>query len=242
LQQLLNEFEQVEKRVAAITDLEHEGNSITHDILERLNRSFVTPLERHDIHALASALDNVVDRIEEAANHLLLYRVDEPTDDARELARILVAVQAAVRKHIAQLDRRFGRITQCRVVVEIPHRRHHQGNLFHVRVDLTVPRGELVVRRDPGDDHRHEDVYVAIHDAFRAVRRELMNHVLRLRADVKSHNGPPTGRVAQLNSDHGFLVTADGRASRRSTSSRASPGIPSAGRDSSRHITCGSTG
>jgi predicted phosphate transport protein (TIGR00153 family) len=103
LRQLLDEFTRVEERVAGIAALEQRGDSITHEILERLNRSFVTPLEREDIHALASALDDVVDGIEEAAYQVVLYRVERPTRHARELARILLEMTERVRHAVADL-------------------------------------------------------------------------------------------------------------------------------------------
>ena len=83
------------------------------------------------------------------------------------------AVEAKIRERAAKLDRFYDRITGCRVVVESPHRHHHQGKLFHVRVDLTVPGGELAVSREPAEHHAHEDVFVAIRDAFDAVQRQL---------------------------------------------------------------------
>src|ERR671918_834831 len=68
---------------------EQEGDRITHDIIHRLNQTFVTPIDREDIYALASALDDIVDFIEEAADYLGLYRIEAPMDNAIELARIL---------------------------------------------------------------------------------------------------------------------------------------------------------
>src|SRR5215216_2589345 len=68
---------------------EHEGDRITHDIIQRLNSTFVTPIDREDIYALASALDDIVDYIEETADFLSLYRIEAPMDKATEMARIL---------------------------------------------------------------------------------------------------------------------------------------------------------
>jgi ribosome-associated translation inhibitor RaiA len=66
------------------------------------------------------------------------------------------------------------------VVVEAPHRQHKKGTLYHIRVDLTLPGEEIVVDRDP-DDHAHEDVYIAIRDAFEAVRRQLKKSLRQTR-------------------------------------------------------------
>ena len=99
----------------------------------------------------------------------------------------------------------------CRVAVELHHRHHHQGNLFHVRVDLKVPDSEIVANREPSEHHAHEDVYVAIRDAFDAVRRQLEDYVRRRRGVVKEHEAPPHGRVAELYPDHGKIETGDSR-------------------------------
>ncbi len=68
---------------------EQEGDRITHDIIQRLNSTFVTPIDREDIYALASALDDIVDFVEEVSDFLVLYRIEAPMDQANELARIL---------------------------------------------------------------------------------------------------------------------------------------------------------
>ncbi len=101
----------------------------------------------------------------------------------------------------------------CRVVVETPHRRHHQGMLYHVRIDLTVPGGELALSREPAAHHAHEDVFVAIRDAFDAAVRQLEDYVRRRRAQIKRHEPQPCGRVSRLvpGEDHGFIETSDGR-------------------------------
>jgi ribosome-associated translation inhibitor RaiA len=81
----------------------------------------------------------------------------------------------------------------CRVVIELHHRHHHQGNLYHVRVDLKVPDAEIVASREPAEHHAHEDVYVAIRDAFNAVRRRLEDYIRRRRGVVKAHEPRRTG-------------------------------------------------
>ena len=123
------------------------------------------------------------------------------------------AIEARIRERVAKLDRFYDRIMSCRVIVEAPHRHHHQGKLYHVRVDLTVPGGELVVSREPAEHHAHEDVYVAIRDAFDAAQRRLADYARRQRQDVKAHEESPHGRIARLFADegYGFIETADGR-------------------------------
>lgn len=92
---ILDNFEDVERKVRRMRDLEHRGDEITHQVFNALNSTFVTPLDREDIRDLASQLDDFVDYIEEAARRLWLYRIDKPTERARLFGKIL-ADQAAV--------------------------------------------------------------------------------------------------------------------------------------------------
>ena len=101
------------------------------------------------------------------------------------------AVEAKVRERVAELEHFYDRITGCHVTIEEPTRRQHKGNLYHVRVDLSVPGREIVVKRDPPEHHAHEDIYVAVRDCFDAVRRQLEDHVRRARGDVKTHEPKP---------------------------------------------------
>ncbi|HIK53904.1 MAG TPA: HPF/RaiA family ribosome-associated protein [Synechococcales cyanobacterium M55_K2018_004] len=121
------------------------------------------------------------------------------------------AVEAKILDHVARLDEFYGRIMSCRVAIELPHR-HHQGNLYHIRIDLTVPGTELVVNRDPPQHQAHEDIYVAIRDAFDAAERELKRYAQRRRGEVKAHEIPSHGRIASLFPDegYGFIEATDG--------------------------------
>jgi ribosomal subunit interface protein len=121
------------------------------------------------------------------------------------------AVEAAVRERAEKLKTFGERIMSCRVAVELHHRRHQQGNPYHVRVDLKLPQEEIVASREPAEHHAHEDVYVAIRDAFDAVRRQIEDHVRRRRGDRKTHATLPHGRVAEIYPDHGKIETAEGR-------------------------------
>lgn len=93
------------------------------------------------------------------------------------------AVDDRVREKATWLEQFCDDITACHVVVEERHRHSHQGRLFHVRIDLTVPGKVLVVNRDPHEHHAHEDVYVAMRDAFDAARRQLEDYVRERRGD-----------------------------------------------------------
>lgn len=131
------------------------------------------------------------------------------------------AVENRVREHMARLERYFEPIMSCRVVVEAGHHHHHKGNLYHVRIDLTVPGAELVVSREPAQHHAHEDVYVAIRDAFDDMTRRLEDHARRTRQAVKHHETPPHGRIREIMpaADYGVIETPEGREVRFSRNS-----------------------
>jgi cold shock CspA family protein len=125
----------------------------------------------------------------------------------------------------------------CRVTVEAPHRHHHKGKSYVVRIDMTVPGGEVVVNHEPkhlvaaraahaeelenalAENHEpskhaaREDVYVAIRDAFNAAARKLQDHARRRRGEIKIHESTPLARVTKIFpfEDYGFLQTPDGR-------------------------------
>jgi len=122
------------------------------------------------------------------------------------------AVEAHIRERADALDRFFGRIMACRVVVEASTRRQHKGKLYHLRVDLTVPGREIVVKRDPSEHHAHEDILVAVRDAFDAARRQLEDHARSSRGDVKAHGTPSHGLVARLVKEegYGFIRSSEG--------------------------------
>jgi cold shock CspA family protein len=117
------------------------------------------------------------------------------------------AAEGDIRAKAANLNTYYERIMGCRVVVEGPVQHHRKGP-FTVRIDLSVPGAELVA-----DRQAHEDLYVAIRDAFDAARRRLEDYARRQRGAVKAHEAAPRGRVSQLfpEAGYGFLETRDGR-------------------------------
>lgn len=121
------------------------------------------------------------------------------------------AVEAKIREKAAKLERYHDHIMSCRVVVEAPHTKHQQGNLFQVRLDIKVPGKELAISQHHPQDHAHEDVYVALRDAFNAAARRLEEQSRIQRGDVKAHEAPPQGRVVSLDPDLdcGHLETPD---------------------------------
>jgi cold shock CspA family protein/ribosome-associated translation inhibitor RaiA len=121
------------------------------------------------------------------------------------------AIAANVRKKAEKLERFSDHLMSCRVVIEAPHRHHHKGKLYHVRVDLGVVGDELVVTHEGPLNHAHEDVYVAIRDSFEAAVRKVEDYERKRRGQVKSHEVPVHGKIVGLSHDHGFIATSDGR-------------------------------
>jgi cold shock CspA family protein len=122
------------------------------------------------------------------------------------------AIEARIREKAAALERFSNRITGCRVIVEQEHRHHRQGNLFRVRVEIDAPGKELAVTHAGPRDHAHEDVQVAIRDAFNAAVRQLEDRVRKRGRKVKTHEVPMHGTVRMVDheSGFGFVETAEG--------------------------------
>ena len=118
------------------------------------------------------------------------------------------AAEQNIREKAEKLEEFYERITSCRVHVEAPHRHSHHGVLYNVRVDITVPGNEIVVKREP-----NEDLYVAIRDTFDAAVRQLKGYARKRRGDVKVHEETPHGHITKIFHDdgYGFITTPEGR-------------------------------
>ena len=147
------------------------------------------------------------------------------------------AIENNIKEKTTKLESFFSRIMSCRVVVEAPHRHHHKGKAYQVRIDLTVPGAELVINRAPqrlsaaksngsalsekelAESHEpskhaaHEDVYVAVRDAFNAAGRKLQDYARRQSGAMKAHEPVAHAQVSKLfpQEGYGFLETAEGR-------------------------------
>ena len=103
---LFNNYENVEAKAKELKDLEHRGDVITHEIIARVHRSFVTPIDSEDITLLAHSLDDVMDFIEAAGRTAWLYHITQPTERARELARIVDKMTRKLNEVMPQLRHR----------------------------------------------------------------------------------------------------------------------------------------
>ncbi len=109
LKELLDQFDDLKERARAIEEVEHKGDTITHDIIRKLNTTFITPIDREDILALASSLDDVIDLIHGVATRLLVYKVAASTPHAKELGFLILKSVQELQKGIGHLPLVKGR-------------------------------------------------------------------------------------------------------------------------------------
>lgn len=119
LKELLYTWDNIEDRVAVIADLEHKGDNITHQIATELHRTFITPFDREDITLLSQSLDDVTDFIHSAADFMLLYNVEQPTQRARELSDVIVEITLEMQKAVGQLKKHIDQTQILKHCVEV---------------------------------------------------------------------------------------------------------------------------
>jgi len=163
IEQMLAGYPESASLAAQIRDCEHEGDRITHDVIQRLNHTFVTPIEREDILQLASALDDIVDYIDEVADYLGLYKIEAPMEQAQTLASILCAATAEIAKAVP-LIRGFRDISGQTVEA---HRLENEGD--------RVVREAVAALFDGGTDPmvviRWKDIFERLENAIDATER-----------------------------------------------------------------------
>jgi cold shock CspA family protein len=122
------------------------------------------------------------------------------------------SIRSTIDSGIEGLEKRFGRITACRVAVKGPGDHHRTGGLYEIHIWLSLPDGrQVAVVRTPPMDERYGDLHFALNDVFKRARRGLRDQVRRIEGMIKTHEGAPIGTVTKLNEAFGFLQTNDGR-------------------------------
>ena len=113
-------------------------------------------------------------------------------------------VETKIRNEAEKLNKFYDKIVRCQVVVESPHRHSRQGTQFHIKIHLTLPGGDMVIKREP-----NEDIKVAIRDSFSVARRKLEDFARKQRGDVKHHEEPLQASITSLFPElgYGFLTT-----------------------------------
>jgi predicted phosphate transport protein (TIGR00153 family) len=110
LHEMVHNFGDARAKMHLIKEVEHQGDAVTHEIVKRLNTTFITPIDREDIHALATRLDDVLDYIEASSERLVVYRIKEPTSACRAMAEVIVKTAASMNdaiKCLRTMDRGF---------------------------------------------------------------------------------------------------------------------------------------
>ena len=115
--EMIDNFEDPAGSQRRIKDGEHKGDTITHDIIKKLNKSFVTPFDREDIYALSSALDDILDLIDASAQRFVMYNVEKPTPEAKELAFIILKACQPIDKAVSLLGKKMEHIAEYCVEV-----------------------------------------------------------------------------------------------------------------------------
>ena len=110
---LFENFQDVQKQVSEIKFLEHKGDQLTHALMKKLNRTFITPFDREDIHALGSALDDVLDLVEAAATRFITYKIKNVTPGAQQLARVILHGTEIIVSAVAQLNHPQNMLEYC---------------------------------------------------------------------------------------------------------------------------------
>lgn len=145
IQDLIENLDNVESKVAEIKELEEFGDQIIHDITRSLHQTFVTPIDREDILALASRLDDVIDAIDEAAQYVFEYKIKTPTDPARHLSKIIVDCADALEQAVSLLSTKGSRLKDILPITVKINRleneadrtlSHAMGELFNSDLDV----------------------------------------------------------------------------------------------------------
>lgn len=128
LHRLFEDFDNRVEIVNKITTIENDCDEVTHQIIKKLNQTFITPIDREDIHALAGGLDDIVDAIEYTARRVILYRIEGPTNHALNMTNVLLKLSVELEKGVKTLER-HGQSTMDSCI--IIHTLESEGDVFH---------------------------------------------------------------------------------------------------------------
>jgi len=129
--ELVYVWENVKERVSILADMERDGDAITHEVMALLNRTFITPLDREDISLLAQSLDDIADGIHSAADIMYLYKIERPTDRAKELADIVLQVAVEVEQAASGISGNIDRNQLPKRCVEINRLQNLGKSVYH---------------------------------------------------------------------------------------------------------------
>jgi predicted phosphate transport protein (TIGR00153 family) len=128
LQKLFSDFDNRAAYADEIKAVEHTCDEITHDIVKKLNQTFITPIDREDIHALASGLDDIVDAVEYTAKRVILYHVAQSTEHARKMTDVMVRITAKLQDAVGGLANHGQQVLQDCIAI---HTLENEGDVYH---------------------------------------------------------------------------------------------------------------
>ncbi len=138
--EILADFKDVEARVQKLKDIEHRGDELTHQILVKLNQTFLTPLDREDIHRLAASMDDVLDFVYAAGERMVMYKITSAPARAADLARVVVKQCEEIGKAVVKLEKHDHVLDHCVEINRLENEadsiaRAAIGQLFEHQVD-----------------------------------------------------------------------------------------------------------
>ncbi len=156
---MMQDYQNPSEQAKAIKDLEHQGDTLTHKLLRNLDQTFVTPIDREDIHALVSAMDDVVDMVEAVADRMVVFKIEKPTEEAQHLARLIYHSTEEIAKSAAALSQRVNDTiyTHC---VEI-NRLENEADRVHRDAIAKLFESE----RDPIEIIKWKEIYEFLEEA-----------------------------------------------------------------------------
>lgn len=140
-----------QERWKQLEGLEHVGDKITHQIIRKLNQTLITPIDREDIHSLAVALDDVMDLIEASASRMSLYKIKQPTEEARKLAQVILKSAEEIVGAVSNLERMDDVMEHC---IEINRLENMADEISREAIAGLFDKG-----RDPMDVIKWKEIY-----------------------------------------------------------------------------------
>lgn len=159
---LLKDFDHADEHARRVLDIEHEGDELTHEIVRRINTTFVAPLDREDIHRLASALDDVLDEIEAAAENISLFKLSEPLPQMIGLAETLARGTAMTARAMPQLRKIKSRKDSLSDYFDAIDELEDEGDRLYRRTTAHLYGGDF----EAMDVLRYEDIVKSIETAI----------------------------------------------------------------------------
>ncbi|MFQ6081864.1 MAG: DUF47 domain-containing protein [Candidatus Aminicenantia bacterium] len=161
IQEIMSDFEKIEEFSQKLSDLEHQADDVTHEIIDMLNRTFITPIDREDIHSLSQELDDIIDLIHEAVHNTILYQIKKPTDYMKEMVDVLVQALDVVHKALKSLKDFKNPKVLLNYCIEINRLENVGDSLLRKAME-----GLMIQREDCFELLRWKEIYDSLEEAI----------------------------------------------------------------------------